>query len=38
MRPHDILETYCELAVNETDLMRLAIQASVAALVNVQSG
>ena len=37
MRPHDMLETLSELAVKEPDLMRLVLQASVAALVNVQS-
>ena len=37
MRPDDILETFSELAVKEPDLMRLVLQASVAALVNVQS-
>ena len=37
MRPHDILETYSELAVNEPDLMRLVLQASLAAMVNSQS-
>jgi len=37
MRPEDILETFSELAVKEPDLMRLVLQASVAALVNVQS-
>jgi hypothetical protein len=37
MRPDDMLETFSELAVNEPDLMRLVLQASVAALVNVQS-
>jgi hypothetical protein len=33
----DMLETFAELAVKEPDLMRLALQASVAALVNAQS-
>ena len=37
MRPDDMLETFSELAVREPDLMRLVLQASVAALVNVQS-
>ncbi len=37
MRPEDMLETFSELAVKEPDLMRLVLQASVAALVNVQS-
>lgn len=37
MRPDDMLETFSELAVKEPDLMRLTLQASVAALVNVQS-
>ena len=37
MRPGDMLETFSELAVKEPDLMRLVLQASVAALVNVQS-
>ena len=32
-----MLETFAELAVNEPDLIRLVLQASVAALVNVQS-
>ena len=37
MSPDDMLETFSELAVREPDLMRLVLQASVAALVNVQS-
>ena len=37
MRPDDMLETFSELAVREPDLMRLILQACVAALVNVQS-
>jgi hypothetical protein len=37
MRPDDMLETFSKLAVREPDLMRLVLQASVAALVNVQS-
>lgn len=37
MRPDDMLETFSELAVKEPDLMRILLQASVAALVNVQS-
>jgi len=36
MRPDDLLETFSELSVKEPDLMRLVLQASVAALVNVQ--
>ncbi len=32
-----MLETFSDLAVKEPDLMRLVLQASVAALVNVQS-
>ncbi len=32
-----MLETFSNLAVKEPDLMRLVVQASVAALVNVQS-
>ena len=32
-----MLETFSELAVREPDLMRLVLQASVAALVNVQN-
>ncbi len=32
-----MVETFSELAVREPDLMRLVLQASVAALVNVQS-
>ena len=32
-----MLETFSDLAVKEADLMRLVLQASVAALVNVQS-
>jgi hypothetical protein len=36
MRPYDMLETFSELAVKEPDLMRLVLQASVTALVNVQ--
>ena len=32
MRPDDMLETFSELAVKEPDLMRLVLQASVAAL------
>ncbi len=35
MRPDDMLETFSELAVKEPDLMRLTLQACVAALVNV---
>ena len=37
MRPDDMLETFSELAVREPDLMRILLQASVAALVNVES-
>ncbi len=37
MSPDDMLETFSELAVKEPDLMRIVLQASVAALVNVQS-
>ncbi len=37
MRPDDKLEMFAELAVKEPDLMRLVLQACVAALVNVQS-
>lgn len=37
MRPDDMLETFSKLAVKEPDLMRLVLQASVAALVNMQS-
>lgn len=37
MSPDDMLETFAELAVKEPDLMRLTLQASVAALVNTQS-
>ena len=37
VRPDDMLETFSELAVNDPDLMRIVLQASVAAPVNVQS-
>lgn len=37
MRPDDMPETFSELDVREPDLMRLVLQASLAALVNVQS-
>ncbi len=37
MCPDAMLETFSELAVKEPDLMRLVLQASVAALVNVQN-
>ena len=37
MRPDDMLEVFNELAVREPDLMRLVLQASVAALVNAQT-
>jgi hypothetical protein len=33
-----MLETFSELAVKDPDLMRLVLQACVAAMVNVQSG
>ena len=36
MRPDEMLKTFSELAVKEPDLTRLALQTSVAALVNVQ--
>jgi len=36
MRPDDMLETFSELAVKDPDLMRVVLQACVAALVNVQ--
>lgn len=36
MRRDDMLETFSELAVKEPDLMRLVLQACVAAMVNVQ--
>lgn len=32
-----MLETFSELAVKDPDLMRILLQASVAALVNVQT-
>ena len=32
-----MLETFSELAVKEPDLMQLVLQASMAAMVNVQS-
>ena len=38
MRPDEMLETFSELAVKVPDLMRLVLQASVAAIVNVQTG
>ena len=34
MQPDDMLETFNELAVKEPDLMRLVLQASVAALLS----
>lgn len=34
MSPEDTLATFSQLALNEPDLMRLVLQASVAALVN----
>ena len=37
MSPDDMLETFSELAVKDPDLMRLVLQASVAALVNIQA-
>jgi len=37
MRPDDMLETFSELAVKDPDLMRLVLQASVAAMVNYQT-
>lgn len=37
MRPDDMLKTFSELAVKEPDMMRLVLQACVAALVNVRS-
>jgi hypothetical protein len=37
MCPDAMLETFSELAVKEPDLMRLVLQACVAAMVNVQS-
>lgn len=37
MEPDNMLETFYELASAEPDLMRLVLQASVAALLNVQS-
>lgn len=37
MSPDDMLESFSGLAVNDPDLMRLVLQASVAAMVNVQT-
>ncbi len=37
MRPDDMLDTFSELAVKDPDMMRVVLQASVAALVSVQS-
>jgi len=37
MRPDDMLETFSELAVKEPDLMRVVLQAGIAAMVNVPS-
>ncbi len=37
MRPDDMLETFSELAVKESDLMRLVLQAAVATMANVQT-
>ena len=36
MTPDDVLEVFSELAVKDPDKMRLVLQASVAALANVQ--
>jgi len=36
MSPDDLLETFSELEVKEPDLMRLVLQAGIAALLNVQ--
>ena len=35
--PDDILETFSQLAVKEPDVMRVVLQAAVAALVNTQA-
>ena len=37
MEPDNMLETFYELASAQPDLMRLVLQASVAALLNVQA-
>ncbi len=37
MRPDAYCKAFSELAIKDPDLMRLVLQASVAALVNVQS-
>ncbi len=37
MTPDDMLETFSKLAVAEPDLMRVVLQAAVAALVNTQA-
>ncbi len=37
MTPDDMLETFSKLTVAEPDLMRVVLQAAVAALVNTQS-
>ena len=37
MGPADMLETFYELASAKPDLMRLVLQASVSALLNVQA-
>lgn len=37
MRPNDMLETFSELAVKDPDLLRLTLQACVAALVNARA-
>ena len=37
MSPDDMLGTFGELAVKEPDLMRVVLQACVAAMVSVQS-
>ena len=38
MRADDMLESCSEPSVRESEMMRLVLQASVAVLVNVQSG
>ena len=37
MTPDDMLETFSKMAAAEPDLMRVVLQAAVAALVNTQS-
>ena len=37
MRPDDMLESFAELTVKDPDLMRLVLQFSLVAQVNVQS-